>query len=172
MTNKLNYILPLLFILFLNISCGSKQVAFFPTSELTYQSYTGDILNVRVLGYGVNENAAIEDAQIRAIETLFFRGIPNSSISKPLVSYNEKTAKQKNPAYFNEFFGSKKFLTYISESIFVGGQKQKVIATKINKKQAKQEMVDALVVAVDVLINVKPLRKDLEQNNIIRKFGF
>ncbi len=173
MKNKLKLIITSTFILSLIISCGSKkQVAFFPTSEVTYQDYSGDILTIRVLGYGANENVAIEDAQIRALETLFFRGIPNSSISKPLIGYNEREAKQKNAPYFNNFFGNKRFLTFISETLFIGGQKQKVIATKIDKKRSKQDMVDALVVAVDILINVKPLRKDLEGNKVIRKFGF
>jgi hypothetical protein len=173
MKNKPNFIL-IATTLLLFVSCGSKkQVAFFPTSEVTYQDYTGDILILRVLGYGGNENAAIENAQIRAVETLFFRGIPNSSISKPLIGYNENKLLQNNRSYFNQFFGYKRFLTFISETSFIGGQNQKVIATKIDKKKGnKQEMVDALVVAVDIFINVKPLRKDLEQNKVIRKFGF
>jgi hypothetical protein len=173
MKNKLNFILMAITILLL-VSCGAKkQVAFFPTSEVTYQDYTGDILILRVLGYGGNENTAIEDAQIRAIETLCFRGVPNSNISKPLIGYNENQLIQQNKSYFNHFFGYKRFLTFISETSFIGGQTQKVIATKIDKKKGnKQDMVDALVVAVDVYINVKPLRKDLEQNKVIRKFGF
>ncbi|MEE9409054.1 MAG: hypothetical protein V3V28_13380 [Polaribacter sp.] len=173
MIDKIKFILIATTLLILT-SCGSKkQVAFFPTSEVTYQDYSGDILTLRVLGYGANENSAIEDAQRRAMETLFFRGIPNSSISKPLIGYNENELKQSNNSYFQEFFGYKRFLTFISETSFIGGQKQKVIATKLNKKKGpKEDMVDALVVAVDVLINVKPLRKDLEQKNVIRKFGF
>lgn len=154
-------------------SCGSKkQVAFFPTSEVTYQSYRSDILTIRVLGYGGNENSAVEDAQMRAMETIFFRGIPNSNISNPLIGFNENELKRTHSAYFKEFFGYKRFLTFISESVFVGGKNQKVIATKINKKGAKQDMLDALVVAVDISVNVKTLRKDLEQQNVIRKFGF
>ncbi len=173
MKNKLKMILITTSFL-LVISCGSKkQVAFFPTSEITYQDYSRDILTIRVLGYGGNENTAIEDAQIRAMETLFFRGIPNSSISKPLIGYNENEIKQRNTTYFKDFFRQRRFLTFISETLYVGGQKQKVIATKIDKKKgAQQGMVDALVVAVDVLINVKPLRKDLEESKVIRKFGF
>ncbi|TXD48145.1 MULTISPECIES: hypothetical protein [unclassified Polaribacter] len=173
MTNKLKIIL-ITATLFMITSCSSKkQVAFFPTSEVTYQDYTGDILIVRVLGYGNNEITAIEDAQWRAMETLFFRGIPNSSISKPLIGYNENELKQQHNTYFKDFFGYKRFLTFISETTFVGGQNQKVIATKLDKKKGgKQDMVDALVVAVDIFINVKPLRKDLEQKKVIRKFGF
>ncbi|WP_299017105.1 hypothetical protein [uncultured Polaribacter sp.] len=155
------------------ISCGSKnQVAFFPTSEVTYLDYTGDILSVRVLGYGVDESTAIQDAQIRAIETLFFRGIPNSNIAKPLIGYNENELKRKHSYYFRDFFTNKKFLSFISETIFIGGQNQKVIATKINKKELKQGLVNAQVVAIDLLINVKPLRKNLEQQSVIKKFGF
>lgn len=172
MIHKLRFIL-ITTTLLLMISCGSKRVAFFPTSEVTYQDYSRDILTLRVLGYGANENEAIEDAQRRAMETLFFRGIPNSNISKPLIGYNENELKQRYNTYFKEFFGYKRFLTFITETIFVGGNKQKVIATKIDKKKgSKEDMIDALVVAVDVLINVKPLRKDLEQKNVIRKFGF
>jgi hypothetical protein len=173
MINKLKIIL-ITTTLYIITSCGTKkQVAFFPTSEVTYQDYTGDILIVRVLGYGNSEITAIEDAQYRALETLFFRGIPNSNISKPLIGYNENELKQQHNSYFKDFFGSKRFLTFISETTFVGGQNQKVIATKLDKKEgAKQEMIDALVVAVDIFINVKPLRKDLEQKKVIRKFGF
>lgn len=168
---KINYII-VLFIMTILSSCGSQKVAFFPTSEVTYQSYNGDVLTLRVLGYGGNENSAIEDAQMRAMETLFFRGIPNSSLSNPLIGFNENELKKSHTNYFKDFFGYKRFLTFISETMLIGGQKQKVIATKIDKKSAKQDMVDALVVAVDVLVNVKSLRKDLEDQNVIRKFGF
>jgi hypothetical protein len=171
MKTKINYLLVLLALISLS-SCGSKKVAFFPTSEVTYQNYTGDILTLRVLGYGGNENTAIEDAQMRAMETLFFRGIPNSSLNNPLIGFNENDLKMTHNAYFKEFFSYKRFLTFISQTMVVGGQKQKVIATKVDKKSASQDMVDALVVAVDVLVNVKSLRKDLEQKNVIRKFGF
>lgn len=171
MKTKINYLLVFItFLIFTN--CGSKQVAFFPTSEVTYQNYSGDILTLRVLGYGGNQNTAIEDAQMRAMETIFFRGIPNSNISNPLIGFNENELKRTHNNYFKDFFGYKRYLTFISETVMVGGQKQKVIATKVDKKSAKQDMVDALVVAVDVLVNVKTLRKDLENQNVIRKFGF
>lgn len=162
----------LLAVFTLLVSCGSTKVAYFPTSEVTYNDYNGDILNVRVLGYGTNQQEAIEDAQIRALETLLFRGIPNSSISKPLVGYNETNLKQRNGNYFSEFYGGKRYLTFISESNFIAAENQQVIATKIKKKKTEKGMVKAIVAAVDVLINVKPLRKDLEQNNVIRKFGY
>ncbi|NCT10353.1 MAG: hypothetical protein GW772_09795 [Flavobacteriia bacterium] len=171
MKTKINFLIALT-AFFIISGCASKQVAFFPTSEVTYQNYSGDILTLRVLGYGGNENTAIEDAQMRAMETLFFRGIPNSNISNPLIGFNENELKRTHNNYFKDFFGYKRYLTFISETMLIGGQKQKVIATKVDKKSAKQDMVDALVVAVDVLVNVKNLRKDLEDQNIVRKFGF
>lgn len=171
---KTKYIIILITTIYLT-SCGSKkQVAFFPTSEVTYKNYENDILEIRVLGYGANEVESIQDAQIRAIETLFFRGIPNSNISNPLIGYGENKLKMENSTFFRDFFGNKKYLTFISETIPVGGEKQKVLATKIDrkKKKTKEEMVDALVVAVDIYVNVKTLRRSLEENDIIKKFGY
>lgn len=158
-----------IFILLSN--CGSS-VAYFPTSEVSYQDYSNDVLTVRVLGYGLDEASATQDAQMRALETLFFRGIPNSNINKPLIGINEMSIKERNKAYFKEFFGYKRFLTFISSTNFIAAQKQKVIGTKIKNKKFKEDMVNAIIVATDVSINVKPLRKDLEMNKVIRKFGY
>ena len=160
-------------ILFFFTQCGSKKVAFFPTSEVTYLNYEQDVLGLRVLGYGLDNNAAIEDAQMKAIETLFFRGIPNSNISNPLLGANENELKRKHLNYFKSFFGGKRYLTFISETNFISAQNQNVVATKIDKKnRAEQDLVNATVAAVDIYVNVKSLRKDLEVNNVIRKFGF
>ena len=111
------------------------------------------MLNVACYGRG---KAALQAAQRMAFETLLFRGIPGSTQSQPLVE-NESHAKQLNAPYFQELLDQQRFrqflmqVTPISSSARVAGQKRRIFLMKIN---------------------VQALRRDLEQNEVIRKLGF
>ena len=75
-----------------------------------------------------------------------------------MVSTNEKESLQKNSIYFNELLSKGRYKTFITSSVPVSD----IVHYKGSTKQ----------ITVDVKINLYGLRKDLEQNNIIRPFGY
>ena len=136
-------------------SCSIKT---FPTAEVNYLSGKEGTITMRAIGIGANQEDAIIDAEKNAFNVIFFRGLPESEQKIALIGTNETEEKEKNKDYFNAFYKDKRYKTFIMSSI----PGSDLIKHKGGKKS----------IAVDVKINLVALRKDLEQNNIIRKFGF
>lgn len=135
----------------------SMLVAQSRTAEVNYAGETeqGTIL-LEVVGYGNGWEKAIEEAEKKAFEVLLFQGLPSSKQDKPFVE-NEIESRQNNEGFYKDFFENKKYNNFLMKITSqrkpkkVRGKKQSVFYFKIN--------TDAL-------------RKNLEQNKIIRKFGF
>ena len=85
-----------------------------------------------------------------------FRGIPGTEQNIPLVE-NEQESKSKHVKYFENFFEKGYYKTFMMSSI---------ISSKLSKSNSGK------TITLNVKININSLRKDLEQNQIIRKFGF
>jgi len=127
-------------------------------AEVNYKNYYNEILELNVTGYGSNKEKALENAQKRAIEILLFRGIPNSSLSKPMINTSEAKVKEEHKEYFTDFFNNKRFLSFITFS---------ASNTPINMMENNKKGYTSTI-----KINVLSLRTDLENNGIIRKFGY
>jgi len=112
-------------------------------------------MTVRSNGFGKNEKEAIKDAQKNAFNVLLFKGLPDTELNVPLVS-NEYEAKNNYKAYFDNLLENGGLFKYLmvnssdSQPIKVKGGYSSTIVLKINYNS---------------------LRKDLEQNGVIRKFG-
>lgn len=122
-----------------------------------YKEAQGTIA-VKSTGYGSSRTEAVSDAQINAFKVLLFKGVPGTELNIPLIE-NENDAKSIHSDYFKKFFEQgnyKKFMMSSTESSNL---------ININIKGTKE-------ISVDVKINYNSLRKDLEQNQVIRKFGF
>jgi hypothetical protein len=137
-------------------SCSSSKKTL-PSAEVNFLSNTDGTITMRANGIGNSEGEAIGDAMYNAFDVLFFRGLPESEQKKPLVGTNENEERAKNKEYFDEFYKGR-YKTFVMSSIptselikYTGGKKG---------------------IAIDVKINVVALRTDLEEHNIIRKFGF
>ncbi len=152
--------------------CKTSQVAYFPNAELVYINSEGDQLTLRMLGYGVNEQAAIFNAQINAFDNLFFRGIPNSPYNTPLIGTDEGMLKNKNASYFQNFYGGKRLLNFINGYSLIAADKTTVLARKIKNKTIVQGNVESIAAFVEITINIKSIRKDLENCDVIRPFGY
>ncbi|MDZ4846445.1 MAG: hypothetical protein SH857_12955 [Chitinophagales bacterium] len=137
-------------------------------SDATYLTYANGVLKVRATGYGNQENEAITAAEKAALEALMFRGIPGSQQNMPLVSIDEKS-KSDNQKYFNEFFDGLRYKSFIVSSQAVSPL-TKVSGGKVKENGEKQPLGKNKI-TVDIGINLASLRKNLEQNNVIRKFG-
>jgi hypothetical protein len=113
-------------------------------------------ITVRSVGKAKKLNDAMVRAEQNVFDVLLFRGIPDTDVSTPLVT-NEGEAKANNKAYFNQFFdgyGYKKFMMSSIES------------SPASKKKGVR------TVTLDIKVNLQSLRKELENEGVIRKFGF
>lgn len=138
------------------ISCGSKKDYSFTSAEVALVSSNGyETITLRSTGYGESKGESIKNAEISAFKNLFFRGIPSSNFSKPLIDIDETKATSKNQSYFDNFYNNR-MKTFISSSYQ---------STPFQKKGG------IYATTVDLKINVGILKRDLEENGVIRKFG-
>ncbi|MEK7253209.1 MAG: hypothetical protein AAB316_00560 [Bacteroidota bacterium] len=148
-----NAVLPSCFFFFLLFSqCNSSKTL---TGEVNYltDSELGTVL-VSAAGYGASKSQAVSNAETNAFNTLIFNGIPGSQYRLPMVEASEKG---KHKTYFYRLLdeqGYKSFLMLSEpQTAFSGGRK--------NQKN----------ILVKVKINVDGLRRDMEQAQVVRKFG-
>ena len=144
-------------IIILTIFGCSPKVVNYETSEVNFISKeTNGTITLKSLGYGNNLETAVANAQIKCFDVLLFKGIPGTELNVPLIE-NEIVVKQNNSNYFKKFYEQNYYKSFIMSST----ESSNLIDLKTGKK-----------IFVDIKINFNSLRKDLEQNHIIRKFGF
>ena len=144
-------------ILFLSVLVSGCKPMYY-THQVNFLEEKAQTISLRCVGYGKDRFAAINDAEQTAFKTLLFRGIPESQQKDALVSTNESESSQKNSNYFNELLSKGRYKTFITSSIPV---------SDIEHYRGTMKQI-----TVDVKINLYGLRKDLEQNNIVRPFGY
>ena len=115
-------------------------------------------ITVRSTGTGSNARRARLDAERQAVYTLFFRGYPDSQQKTPLLGYSEADITRQHQAYFTQMFG----MTELGENRY----RSFIIASRPSGRFSGKQQ------DVDVTINLRALRSDLEQRGIIRKFGY
>ena len=145
-----------LFLLIILLSCSSKTPNFYETEVSLLRKTDYEIISLKSVGYGNGRNSATEDAQKKAFFALLYRGIPNSDYSYPLIE-NEVTFKNNFPNFNETFFKSAIYKSFIISNT---ESSNLIITSKGNK------------LFLDVTINYEALRRYLEQNSIIRKFGY
>lgn len=116
----------------------------------------GDEITLRVVGYGKNGKKATEDAELNVIKALIFNGIANSRRTVPMINNPEKEVTSLHQEYFSNLYA-------ISYKNFISASKTII---PFGKNDIKQKCI-----TIDVTVNVRALRNNLEQNGIIRKFG-
>ena len=127
----------------------SAQVTFLNKDE-------AGTITVNSKGFGKDQNSAILNAQSNAFNVILFKGIPGTDLNVPLIE-NENDAKTKYTEYFNKFFEQGNYQSFLMSST-------------LTEDPVKSK--GSVSCSVDLKINYNSLRKDLEQNNVIRKFGF
>lgn len=149
-------VLTLITITCILVSCAKKITVPLTAEVNIVNEDKHKTIELRSVGFGKNIEEAIFDSEKKAFEILFFRGIPNTHIENPLIGPNENEILSKHQNYFKSFFSDryKSFIMSIYESS--PSQKNKGVTSVVN----------------DIKINTMALKKDLETNNIIRKFGF
>lgn len=136
-------------------SCKSKPSSYSADVSFIAKEEQGTI-TVKSYGFGKDEKKAIKDAHKNAFNVLLFKGLPGTELNVPLVQ-NEYEAKNNHKAYFDNLLEN-------------GGLFRHLM---VNSSEAQPLKVKGGYTAILVLkINYNSLRKDLEQNGVIRKFGF
>lgn len=125
--------------------------------KVNYLSSDGTSLSVRSVGYDKKKVKAVDTAEQGAVMSLLFRGIPGSQQSQPLVGTDEAAAIKAHQAFFDTFLKEKRYKSFITSSIPV---------SEFGKDASGRKSI-----SMDITINLKALRADLEQQGIIRKFG-
>lgn len=136
-------------------SCSPKLQPYPAEVNFLYKEANGTIV-VKSIGYGKNQRDAVSDAQKNAFSVILFKGLPGTELNVPLVE-NESVAKSKHASYFKNLFEDAYYKSFMMSST----ESSNLIKIKGNKK-----------ISVDVKINFNSLRKNLEQNQLIRRFGF
>jgi hypothetical protein len=151
--NKMKHYLFYFFALFLLLSsCKTSQ---YQTPNIFLISENKGEITLKATTQ--NNNKGVEEAQKLAIQTILFRGIANSnSLNIPLIP-NENQSLLQHKEYFSNFFDKGFYKTF-----FLLSQE-----SNISKNVRGHKQLDVVM-----KINVNALRRDLEQNGIIRKFGY
>lgn len=138
-------------------------VAFIALAEAPaqYQSSvagaTKNTVTLRCTGYGRKAAIAATDAELSAVKTLLFAGAKGTPHSIPLIQESKETMEDKFKRFFNAFYNDT-YKDFIESS---------VIVVPYGKNALKQKCI-----TLDVCIRVSQLRAYLENNGIIRNFGF
>lgn len=142
------------FCLALLVSCNTSKIS---TGEVNYLSNTeqGTLL-VSAAGYGASKASAIANAEAAAFKNLIFRGIPGSQYHLPMVP-DETSARKQHGGYFTKLLDGSGYKTFMMLS-------EEMSAFSPARKNQKNMLIK-------VKINVDALRKDMEENGVIRKFG-
>lgn len=148
-----------LFIIGLWLLPSCKTSTVYPTANVTFQSNSNGVIQARCIGLGKEQQEAINDAEKNMLRTLLFRGLPGSGQETPLLSVNEAECEQNYPDYWDSLWGdSMRYKTFVQSSV------------PISDLQKQQRGLYRI--AVDVKINIKALRMDLEKQGLIRRFGY
>ncbi len=148
--------------IFVFVSCTSGKKASEQKPEYEYQrsgmvnlsKQHNGLLSVKSVQTAENVNKAVAFAEMNALENILFRGIPGSLQDDPVIS-NEKEARAKSKEILNELIFKEAYRTFMTDSQLI----------------ERQEGKNAVTVTQEVTFDIPALRKYLEQNGVIRKFG-
>lgn len=143
--------------LFLLAACAQRTYS--PQVKNNSSTEEGTI-RIQSTGLGNNLPEAYNNAVENAFSALLFKGVPESIQSTPLIP-DEMKAKSQYPNIL-ACFKDKKCYTQFLTSATKDGNKERVRGSGLLNYEVKS----------DVTINVRALRTYLEQNNVIRKFGY
>lgn len=154
-------ILIFLFGLFVSSCCSigvsRKQINYeYETQALTFAESADGTIFLKSWGMDKKRKNAKEQARRNAIRTILFKGVPNSSVKRPLI--NEPGAEEKYREYFDRFFAK-------------GGKyNQYIVQTSIDSKDIVKSGC-LYRVGVKSKVYYRQLQKELVSAGITKKFG-
>ena len=138
-------------------SCATVEKVDLPKrGDITFVSESDGTTTVKSVAAAESYEVAVKEAEVYAIEQIFFRGLANSQQRMPMIGTGESSEKSKNKAFFDDLFGKDRYKSFVPESKTIGSVKY------------------GQGVQVEILVTVdhRSLRRDLESYGIIRKLGY
>jgi hypothetical protein len=146
----------LFFVLSLAWSCSpTKNSISHPTVTIALPNDEAGTIIIRSSGEGRTEAEAVQNAEIKAFTTIFYQGFPSSVQKRPLIG-NRKEA-EGNSRFFEDFFKGGGYKTFIMQSFNYS----------LSRTRNKDIFLNR-----DIKIDLNSLRAHLENQGIIKKFGF
>ena len=150
--NKTEFSIRILFFyLFFFVGCSPKLIQH---GLVSYVNSNGkETIKVKSDDYGKSEKEAVSNAEKLAINTLLNVGITGSEVNSPMIGIN--VAKTSKEEYLKKLYTNDRYRSFLtcSENVQVVKEKRVYHAT------------------LNCCISYRALRKDLEDNNIIKKLG-
>lgn len=148
----------LIFLLFL--TAGSSTISGqVPGGNVKYLGSSSEgVMTVTAAGYGKKKPEAFDDAVRATLLQLFTRGIAGSFQYKPMLGSKSSEVMAAHREFFDSFFAGKAY------SSFLVAQEAGRFSRKTKKKLPN--------LTVRLQINVSSLRAYLEEQGVVRKFGF
>jgi hypothetical protein len=152
----------ILFLLLMNTmvisSCGKKLYP--ETAELTYlSSPQSGVVELASVGYGAAKKDAELDTYTTAFNNILFKGIPGfGALRLPMIE-NERESKIEHPGFYRKLFDERGYLRFITSQ----GATEQLGKSDDQKKTRVKKTIS---------IDYESLRRFLEQEGVIRKFGY
>ncbi|MBO4447696.1 MAG: hypothetical protein J5764_06185 [Bacteroidales bacterium] len=145
------------------VSCGTTKKTASNAElfkyDLEYVKTGGhDMSIVKVWSYGQTAKQAEEKCRADAVHGVLFKGYSGQGISKPAM-VKGINGYEENKEFFDKFFNSGDYLRYVSA--VVDG------STETRKVQGGGYKVSS-----EISVNVRMLRKHLEEAGIIKRLGY
>lgn len=137
-------------------SCKTQEPV--GSASVNYLSQQNGTITMRSIGSGKNKEDAIKDAEKNTINVLLFRGLPGSLQATRMVDMTESLAFSIHPTYFENLLNEDRYKTFVMSTIVVGDLMKGGGGLK--------------KITIDIKVNINSLRRDLENHNIIRNFGY
>lgn len=132
-------------------------ISFNSYSQVEFVSEQNGTITIRTEGTNKKIEDAISDAEKYVFYTIFYQGIPGSTLKNGLIDKSENEVEESNKEYFKSFYENryKSFIISVNQNgnIIKGKHRQKSIF-------------------FDITVNSDALRRDLENNQVIRKLGY
>lgn len=125
-------------------------------ADVRFVSESDNVYTVSAAATAKTTELAVREAEMNALDVLFYRGLPGSQQKIPMIGIDEQKAKEAHSAYFKQFYEEARYRSFITETT--------VTQTVDNDGCSKS-------VEARVRINVRALRADLESRSVIRKYG-
>lgn len=151
-----NFCISVLFCCLLS-ACARKPIGpFQPVGATFIDSPTSGLIRLRVDGFGKSISRAEENAVSAAFLAIIFRGIPEfTALNRPLVS-SESKFNSENPGWFQNFIESGTYQRFINKDYGI---------QELEVKKGRR-------VSRELTINYQALRRYLEEEGVVRKFGY
>jgi hypothetical protein len=138
-------------------SCVVRQPTANQVSFVSEES--AGMVKIHTTGLGNNLSEMEQDAQIKAFETILYVGLPSASTETYRSPMVENKVEMQGEPSIKKFFNNREYAQFVT----------RVDRLEYLKQRASK---GGRVLNYNIVINYTALRRYMEQNEIIRKFGY